>query len=626
MPSDGPQLSSKTSQLDAASETSNSNAGEVLDEKSTWTSVDHRASAMSAIYSDPNYPNSASYLLGPNQRSTSAASSYPSFRGSQVDPQRVSRRSYMEDYHDFDPELEEELHNDEGDDDDDNLNGSPTKRSKLMCGNFFSLRGILNMGAVVILALALVTIFGVLPVLTYYGSHTATKQLAVNSGGFNLGGINGSGQVPLIHNLAGLIDPTTPNSVMSRTGFDGTQYNLVFSDEFNTDGRTFWPGDDPYWEAVDLHYWATGNLEWFDPDAITTSNGSLNITVTKEMIHDLNYRSGMLQSWNKFCFTGGYIEVSISLPGSPRISGFWPGAWTMGNLGRAGYGATTDGTWPYSYNACDIGTLKNQTNAAGTGPAAALRAPGGGSLSFLPGQKLSSCTCPGGEHPGPNVKAGRGAPEIDIIEAQVTAPTTGGNIGQASQSAQFAPFDDAYNWQDSGATIYNPRISNINSYKGGIYQEAVSVVSTTDQTAYEATGAKFQTFGFEYTTGPQGSITWSAGNSATWTMSSSAVAANPNVQISQRIVSEEPMYIILNLAISEAFETVDAAHLPFPSRMLVDYVRVYQRKGQENVGCSPKNFPTEKYINDHMNAYTNPNFTTWAEAGYTFPRNSLQGC
>lgn len=31
---------------------------------------------------------------------------------------------------------------------------------------------------------------------------------------------------------------------------------LVFSDEFNTDGRTFYPGDDPYWEAVDLHYWA----------------------------------------------------------------------------------------------------------------------------------------------------------------------------------------------------------------------------------------------------------------------------------------------------------------------------------------------------------------------------------
>jgi hypothetical protein len=166
----------------------------------------------------------------------------------------------MEDYQDFDADqLEDELHNDDGDDDDDNLTGSP-KKSKLACGNFFSMRGILNMGAVMLLALALVTIFGILPILTFYGAHRATKQLAVNSDGFNLGGINASGQVPLIHNLAGVIDPTTPQSVMSRKGFDGTQYNLVFSDEFNTDGRTFWPGDDPYWEAVDLHYWATGEI------------------------------------------------------------------------------------------------------------------------------------------------------------------------------------------------------------------------------------------------------------------------------------------------------------------------------------------------------------------------------
>jgi beta-glucanase (GH16 family) len=35
-------------------------------------------------------------------------------------------------------------------------------------------------------------------------------------------------------------------------------------------------------------------------------------------IHPL---AGMIQSWNKFCFTGGYIEVSVSLPASPNIPG-----------------------------------------------------------------------------------------------------------------------------------------------------------------------------------------------------------------------------------------------------------------------------------------------------------------
>jgi hypothetical protein len=31
--------------------------------------------------------------------------------------------------------------------------------------------------------------------------------------------------------------------------------------------------------------------------------------------HNQTYRSGMLQSWNKFCFTSGYIEVAVTLPG-----------------------------------------------------------------------------------------------------------------------------------------------------------------------------------------------------------------------------------------------------------------------------------------------------------------------
>ena len=37
--------------------------------------------------------------------------------------------------------------------------------------------------------------------------------------------------------------------------YDGEELELVFSDEFEQEGRSFYPGDDPYWEAVDLHYW-----------------------------------------------------------------------------------------------------------------------------------------------------------------------------------------------------------------------------------------------------------------------------------------------------------------------------------------------------------------------------------
>lgn len=44
-----------------------------------------------------------------------------------------------------------------------------------------------------------------------------------------------------------------------------------------------------------------------------------------------------------------------------RVHSLWPAFWMMGNLARPGYGGTTDGMWPYSYDTCDIGTLANQT-------------------------------------------------------------------------------------------------------------------------------------------------------------------------------------------------------------------------------------------------------------------------
>lgn len=67
------------------------------------------------------------------------------------------------------------------------------------------------------------------------------------------------------------------------------------------------------------------------------------------------------------------MEVRLSLPGEPDTQGLWPGVWTLGNLGRAGYGGASesisallepqltppwlpslsstgsvDGVWPYS--------------------------------------------------------------------------------------------------------------------------------------------------------------------------------------------------------------------------------------------------------------------------------------
>ena len=80
--------------------------------------------------------------------------------------------------------------------------------------------------------------------------------------------------------------------------------------------------------------------------------------------------------------------------------------------------------WPYTYDACDVGTVANQTKdglplAATTGNDDSYD----GVLSYLPGQRLSRCTCSGESHPGPvhsdGTYVGRSAPEIDMFEAQV---------------------------------------------------------------------------------------------------------------------------------------------------------------------------------------------------------------
>jgi len=190
-------------------------------------------------------------------------------------------------------------------------------------GRILSLRGLANLGCLVGLCIVLVAFFAGYPMIVYFTSSEFTHR-----GGYNAGGmVNGTGQIPSIGNF-GLIDDETPHDLYTITSpVDGSELALIFSDEFNQAGRTFYPGDDPYWEAVDLHYWATNNLEWYDPSAITTVDGSLEITLSQKQTHGLNYQGGMMSTWNKFCFTGGYISASVQLPGVSNIVGLWPAIW-----------------------------------------------------------------------------------------------------------------------------------------------------------------------------------------------------------------------------------------------------------------------------------------------------------
>ncbi|KAG9315728.1 glycoside hydrolase family 16 protein [Chiua virens] len=572
--------------------------------------------AIGGSYGPYSYnPSSARENAFQSSRFSAAPSEASSLAGGEKMPTPFTANSssvppYMWDTRD--PDLDDALHNPD-----------PVQDAALDNSfTFFSARGWANVSVLVILVVGLITLFAGYPIIHYY----TTAESAVS--GYNLGGVNYTGQVPNLPGLPRLIDPDTPSSAMYRVGSDGYTYQLAFSDEFNTDGRTFWPGDDPFWEAENLHYWPTGDLEWYDPQAVTTKNGKLVITISEQPINNLNFMSGMLTSWNKLCFTTGYLEVSLSLPGSSQGPGFWPGAWTMGNLGRPGYGGTTEGTWPYSYDSCDVGTLPNQT-LDGT-PAAAATGGDGGPISYQPGQKLSSCTCPGQDHPGPTTSGGfvgRGVPEIDILEAQIDLSTSPFQ-GQVSQSLQIAPYNYQYQFNNASpaTTINDSAITVLNSYKGAVYQQAASAVSFVDSQNYN--GQNYATYGFEYWSNPNdrssGYVTWYSQSAQTWKVTSASIGADSTMEISNRLIPEEPMYIILNLGMSPSFQGANFGALTFPSAMYVDYVRLYQREGIQNaLTCDPPGYPTANYINSHLNTYTNPNITTWAQGGYSFPSNRL---
>ncbi|RMZ75664.1 hypothetical protein DV737_g5195, partial [Chaetothyriales sp. CBS 132003] len=472
--------------------------------------------------------------------------------------------------------------------------------------DIFNRRGFVNLGGLAFVTIGILVLFIAYPVITFVQKYTtSTDPCKDNSLCLN------NGKVALLTNVrTTLVDPDTPSSAKTKTDYHGNTWDLVFSDEFTTEGRTFYDGDDPYWQAMDLWYGVTKDLEWYDPDAATTKDGVLELRFDAFQNHNLNYRSGMLQSWNKMCFKQGRLEASISLPGQGDTVGFWPGFWAMGNLGRPGYASTTDGLWPYSYeNTCDAGITPNQSSPDG--------------ISYLPGMRLPSCTCSDEDHPSSGKS--RSAPEIDVIEASV-APfdVLNNQIGHASQSFQVAPFDIWYQPNYDFVELYDPSITAMNSYKGGPYQQAFSGLTNLNNDWYD--GNAYQSYAFEYTPGDDGDIIWYVGDDAVWRLHASSLAANGNV--GRRIIPEEPMTVIINFGMSPGFSSLNLTGLAslMPATMRVDYIRIYQDSSGE-MSCDPDGYPTTSYISAHAKAYQNPNKTSWEAAGYSRPKNSLMdGC
>lgn len=290
------------------------------------------------------------------------------------------------------------------------------------------------------------------------------------------------------------------------------------------------------------------------------------------------------------------MEASVSLPGAGDTIGFWPGFWAMGNLGRPGYAATTDGMWPYSYDdVCDVGITKNQSDPDG--------------LSSLPGMRLPACSCEGEDHPNPGKS--RSVPEIDAIEASVQylqPETVSDGVGSASQSYQVAPFDLLWRPNTDFIEVYDQSTSGMNTYQGGIYQQALSTVTTLNNDWYDGNG--YQIYAFEYQPGSDGYVSWFVGDTPTWRVNADAVG--PNGNIGQRVISQEPMALIANFGMSNNFANLNLTGLAplMPATMRFDYIRIYQDEDGEFT-CDPVDYPTTGYIASHPEPYANMNMTLW---------------
>ncbi|PPQ73670.1 hypothetical protein CVT26_010762 [Gymnopilus dilepis] len=122
------------------------------------------------------------------------------------------------------------------------LSSAPSRSAMVKSWNLdegtgrFGWRGVFNIGMLALLILGLLTLFVFYPVFTFYRDRRFNEAVEGNIR------INGTGQAPVLFQMPDPIDTETPDSAKTRTGYDGQQYELVFSDEFNTPGRTFYPG------------------------------------------------------------------------------------------------------------------------------------------------------------------------------------------------------------------------------------------------------------------------------------------------------------------------------------------------------------------------------------------------
>ncbi|KAJ8578933.1 hypothetical protein ON010_g269 [Phytophthora cinnamomi] len=132
------------------------------------------------------------------------------------------------------------------------------------------------------------------------------------------------------------------------------------------------------------------------------------------------------------------------------------------------------------------------------------------------------------------------------------------------------------------------------------------------------------TYSVEWVTGGDGYIRWEVEGHPIYEITAATVT-NPPQNAAQtnpkKIMIEEPMYFIFNVALSSSWgskppnagtsgcygdgkdEKTNAICDAFPMKMKIDYIRVYQDTTTMAYGCDPASHPTKQWIEDHIDLY-----------------------
>jgi hypothetical protein len=490
----------------------------------------------------------------------------------------------------------------------------------------------------------------------------------------------------------------------------GEAVELVFSDEFDVAGRTFQDGDDPRWTAVTGFPASNSQVNAYvdTPLHATTAGGKLRLRAdtsnnNMEFFKDgwlqaqnRPYATPMLQTWNKFCFAEGYLEMSAQLPGIATQGGLWPAFWVMGNLGRATAEKSTDRIWPFSYSHCPSA----EDEAANQFP--------------IQQQEINACRARNWtDKYGLNPAQGRGAIEIDIVEAMpgdfifaykkwkvdpghcpslpddqyalLESPRP--MVATSLQLAPGIPFGAdqrplEVNLKHGGTQGYNcvpgnwsqqwypelkqgtlstygtdyksqPNVDFWGEYFKGtgnnsidLQTDSLSSLNTLPHAAY--TGQHI--YQLEWRAGPDGYVEFNMDGKKQFRVNASTALREHNISKQNssygnmlgRIIPEEPSYIMLNIDLSTRWGWPDCnpdycnccsdcrdpkcttCYYPWepttnsrqwlaelckslPAWYEIDYVRLWQRPNNTRTSCSPKDYPTQGWIESHRDRYVLPN-------------------